>query len=133
MRAVLCNAFEGIKALNLGEAVEPHPADCESREQITQTSNGGHGTMSQREHPIEVVTWEQIEPNRPKSRAEFHKQLDVERALEDIKQINCNVDRLVQYEKRVAANTGIIAIHLGLIACLIGVYVVVRILGTIFQ
>jgi NADPH2:quinone reductase len=26
MRAVLCNAFEGIKALSLAEAAEPHPA-----------------------------------------------------------------------------------------------------------
>ena len=89
--------------------------------------------MSQREHPIDVVTWEQIEPNLLKWGAEFHKQLDVERALEDIKQINCNVDRLVQYEKRIAANTRIIAIHLGLIACPIGVYVVMRILEMIFQ
>src|SRR5215510_15332873 len=26
MRAVLCNAFEGIKALSLADAAEPHPA-----------------------------------------------------------------------------------------------------------
>jgi hypothetical protein len=79
------------------------------------------------------MTWEQIEPNVLKWRAKFHKQLDVEEALEDIKQIKCNLDLLVKHEKSAAANIRIIAKHLGLIACMIGVYVVVRILEMIFQ
>jgi hypothetical protein len=54
-------------------------------------------------------------------------------ALEDIKRIRCNLDLLVKHEKSTAANTRIIAKHLGLIACMIGVYVVSRILETIFQ
>jgi hypothetical protein len=85
--------------------------------------------------PIELreMTWEQIEPKLLKWRAASHKQLDVEQALEDIKQINRNLGRLVEYEKRSAANTGIIAKHLGLIACGIGVYVLARILEMIFQ
>jgi len=87
--------------------------------------------------PIDVelckMTWEQIEPNVLKWRVKFHKQLDVEEALEDIKQIKCNLDLLVQHEKSAAANIRIIAKHLGLIACMMGVYVVVRILEMIFQ
>jgi hypothetical protein len=84
--------------------------------------------------PIELheMTWEQIEPLL-KWRAASQKQLDVGGALEDIKQINRNLDRLVEYEKRNAANTGIIAKHLGLIAYGIGVYVLARILEMIFQ
>jgi hypothetical protein len=87
------------------------------------------------EHPIELrkMTWEQIDQNFMKWRTEFNKQLDVEQALEDVKQINRNLDRLVEYEKRNAANTGIIAKYLGLIACAIGVYVLGRILEMIFQ
>ena len=85
--------------------------------------------------PIELreMTWEQIEPKLLKWRAASHKQVDVEQALEDIKQTNRNLDRLVEYEKRNAANTGIIARQLGLIACGIGVYVLARILEMIFQ
>jgi hypothetical protein len=79
------------------------------------------------------MAWEQIEQNLLKWRAEFHKQLDVEQALEDIKQINRNLDLLVHYQKSNTANTRIIATHLGLIAFMIGVYVVVRILQMIFQ
>ena len=85
--------------------------------------------------PIEFreMTWEQIEPKLLKWRAASPKQLDVEQALEDIKQINRNLDRLVEYEKRSAANTRIIAKHLGLIALMIGIYVLARILMMIFQ
>jgi hypothetical protein len=79
------------------------------------------------------MTWEQIEPKLLKWRAASHKQLDLEQGLEDIKQINHNLDRLVEYEKRSTANTTIIAKHLGLIACMMGVYIVVRILEMIFQ
>jgi hypothetical protein len=84
--------------------------------------------------PIEwrEMTWEQIEPLL-KWREASHKQLDAGQVLEDIKQINRNLDRLVEYEKRNAANTGIIAKHLGLIACGIGLYVLVRIVEMIFQ
>jgi hypothetical protein len=87
--------------------------------------------------PIDVeqceMAWEHIDQNLLKWRSEFNKRLDVEQGLEDIKQINRNLDRLVEYEKRNAANTTIIAKHLGLIACAIGIYIVARILEIIFQ
>ena len=38
MRAVLCNAFEGIKALTLAEAAEPHPAPDEVLVDVHATS-----------------------------------------------------------------------------------------------
>jgi NADPH2:quinone reductase len=38
MRAVLCNAFEGIKALSLAEAAEPHPAADEVLVDVHATS-----------------------------------------------------------------------------------------------
>jgi hypothetical protein len=57
--------------------------------------------------PIELreTTWEQIDQNLLKSRVEFNKELDVERALEGIEQINSKLNRLVEYEKRNTANT----------------------------
>jgi hypothetical protein len=79
------------------------------------------------------MTWEQVDQNLLKWRVEYNKQLDLEQGLEDIKRINHNLDRLVEYEKRNTANTTIIAKHLGLIACMIGVYIVARILEMIFQ
>jgi hypothetical protein len=79
------------------------------------------------------MTWEQIDQNLMKWRVEFTKQLDFEQGLEDIKQMNHNLDRLVKHEKRNTENTTIIAKHLGLIVCMMGVYTVVRILEMIFQ
>ena len=74
--------------------------------------------------PIELrETWKQIDQALLMRCTEFHERLDFEQALEDIKQINRSLNRLVEYEKRNTANTGIIAKHLGLIACAIGFYV----------
>jgi hypothetical protein len=100
---------------------------------LTMTVGKLQDATERRQLELYEMTREQIEQNLDKWRPEFRNQLDFEQAFQDIKQINHNLDLLVLYEKSNVANTRIIAKHLGLIVCIIGIYVVARILEMIFQ